>query len=62
MSSVEFWRKQTVVALKKALQERGAKVSGRKEDLVNRVMDWDRNSNFKGPDISWPSKGFKSTV
>ena len=46
-----------------------AKRTGKKKDLVQRLLDWNRNNNFRGPTIDipdpicipeWPRQGFKS--
>lgn len=59
----------TVAQLRKELAARGARVSGRKSELVQRLDDYDRNQDFAGPsvpipDISpmpiWPKGTFKS--
>ena len=48
------WSKYNVPDLKKALIERGAKTSGKKADLIKRLEDYERNSNFAGPSIILP--------
>ena len=48
------WSKCNVPDLKKALIERGAKTSGKKADLIKRLEDYERNSNFVGPYVALP--------
>ncbi len=61
----------TVTQLKNELEKRGAKVSGRKKELVERLEAYDKHSNFGGPSSSfelpdsvslpaWPVSGFTS--
>ncbi|KAL7301574.1 hypothetical protein TKK_0005590 [Trichogramma kaykai] len=38
--------KLTIIELKKLLKERGARLSGRKAELVNRLIFYERNGNF----------------
>lgn len=65
------WGKMRVDQLKIELMKIGAKTTGRKSELIERLGDYHRNSNFKGPSISlpgqepmpnWPVSGFKSVT
>ena len=63
--------KMTVAQLKNELERRGAKVTGRKKELIERLESYDKHSNFAGPSSSfelpdsvalpdWPVSGFTS--
>lgn len=44
----------TVAQLKRELSARGARVSGRKGELIQRLEDYDKNDDFRGPSIPVP--------
>nr|XP_022298372.1 uncharacterized protein LOC111107453 [Crassostrea virginica] len=56
-----------VSKLKQELIARGASTRGRKTDLIERLLAYDRNNNFKSDpvilptplEVSWPTKGFQ---
>lgn len=48
--------KLKVAELKQRLGEIGAVKTGRKRDLINRLILWDRNNNFSGPSITLPEQ------
>ena len=43
-----------VPELKKECSERGIKSTGRKNELIQRLADYDRNQDFRGPAIPIP--------
>ena len=40
--------------LKQELRERGAKLTGKKAELIDRLESYDRNDNFRGEEIVLP--------
>jgi hypothetical protein len=62
----------TVKLLKQALSERGAKTTGRKAELIERLQAFDRNYNFRGtiviqlPEVipmpEWPKISFRTVT
>ncbi|XP_050388704.1 uncharacterized protein LOC126807882 [Patella vulgata] len=60
----------TVGKLKDELAKRGARTTGRKEALIERLDAYDKNDNFRNPVIhlpeytipQWPSSGFRQLV
>ena len=65
----EFFGKLKVVELKQRLGEIGAVKTGKKCDLINRLVLWKKNNNFAGPSIAlpepfpipnWPNLTFES--
>jgi hypothetical protein len=46
--------KWTVTVLKKELAARGAKLSGRKAELIDRLEAYDRNDDFRGAAVIQP--------
>jgi len=60
-----------IAQLKIELEKRGAKVTGRKKELIERLESYEKNANFSGPSINfnlpdiismptWPMSGFAS--
>jgi hypothetical protein len=45
------YSKKTVKELKQALSERGAKTTGRKCELIERIEAYDRNDDFCGTTV-----------
>lgn len=69
MSNTCEWGKLTVHQLRSELAKVGAKTTGRKAELLERLEAYQRNSNFLGPSVilpesnpmpEWPQEGFKS--
>ncbi|XP_063436162.1 uncharacterized protein LOC134717599 [Mytilus trossulus] len=64
------YRLWTVPKLKAELSIKGAVITGRKADLIDRLVAYDRNHNFKPPlieipeatDIEWPKHGYKQLI
>jgi hypothetical protein len=63
--------KMTIAQLKNELERRGAKVTGRKKELIERLESYDKHSNFSGPSFElpdsvslpdWPVSGFTSVT
>jgi hypothetical protein len=65
--------RMTVAQLKNQLEQRDAKVTGRKKELIERLESYDKHSNFAGPSTSfqlpdsvsmpdWPLSGFTSVT
>ena len=48
------WRGKSVPDIKKALAERGAKTTGKKEELIERLVAYEENDDFRGPAITLP--------
>ena len=42
--------------LRKECAERGIRAVGRKHEIVDRLEDYDRNADFRGPPIVYPSE------
>ena len=46
---MSHWKDKTVTVIKQALADRGAKTTGKKEELIERLVGYEENDDFKGP-------------
>ena len=51
---MSHWKDKTVPVIKQALADRGAKTTGKKEELISRLVAYEENDNFQGPTIILP--------
>ena len=51
---MSHWKDKTVPVIRQALADRGAKTTGKKEELINRLVAYEENDNFQGPAIILP--------
>ena len=51
---MSHWKDKTVSVIKQALADRGAKTTGKKDELIERLVGYEENDDFKGPRVVLP--------